>query len=110
MDDFGSEGLLQRAFGAERFLEAFAEEVVEVRVFGADEVAGGVDAEGEGVAGGAGFACLGAGSGGGLRVAAVGGDLGFGGHGCSLVFEFCSEGKSARRPVFGRAFTLSRSA
>ncbi len=56
MDYLGGEGRFHGAFGSEVLLEAFAEKVIDVLFFGANDVAGGIDAEEGGVAGHAGFA------------------------------------------------------
>ena len=84
VDDLGCERLFERTFGRKLLLKVFAEEMVEAIVFREYEAGGGIDAEGDGVAGGAGFAFFGARPGGGFGVAAVGGGLSFGCHGWSF--------------------------
>ena len=56
MNDLGGEGGFHGAFGSEVPLEAFAENLIDVFFFGANDVAGGIDAEDGGVAGHARFA------------------------------------------------------
>src|ERR1700735_836063 len=80
MDDFRGESGFHGALRRELLLEILAEGLVERFFLGANNVARGVEPERGRVAGYARFAFGGTGSGGGLRVAAVGCDLSFGGH------------------------------
>lgn len=84
VDHFGGERLFERSLRGEFLLEVPAEIMAEGFVFREHEIRGRVNAEGDGVAGGAGFAFFGARPGGGFGVAAVGGDLRFGCHGWSV--------------------------
>ncbi len=76
VDDFRGKRLFDCAFGREVCLEGGAEIRVEVVLLGADEIAAGVESEGDGVTGGARFpgstdrTCRG------LRIHAIGCDLG----------------------------------
>lgn len=81
VDDFGCEGLFERALRAQVLFEVVAEEFVGVDFVRRDEVGRRVDAEGDGIARGSGFAFLGARAGRGFGVAAVGSHLRFRGHG-----------------------------
>ena len=71
-EDFAGVGEFEDACGAEVREEVLAEDVVVLLFVGANEVAEGEESEGEGVAGGSGFALFGAGPGGELGVVAIG--------------------------------------
>ena len=72
--------------GRLEFIEKGGLESVEIfRIFAVEEMGGGCEAVGDGVAGGFSFAFGGGRAGGLLGVGAIGCDLGFGGHGSLLA-------------------------
>jgi hypothetical protein len=77
-NDFSGEELFHGADGTEVLPEGIIEVLIFLGFVGLDAVQLGEEAEGDGVFGGAGFAFGGAGSGGGLGIDAIGGDLSFG--------------------------------
>jgi hypothetical protein len=78
--DFGGEGFLEEAGGAKLGVHGFAELFIEIAFLGLYVVGSGVEAEGQGVAGGGCFARVGAGAGAESGVLAIGVDLWCGCH------------------------------